>query len=126
MTSSASWNCVEPFIMQSRMRNQETKEAVYKSLSVTQKSIYSFYVYYNHASKDIDSFINYTNYYKSIGFLSEISKGASYFNDNDFSDLINILNSNENSLNYHILYEELLREGKRHIDIMDRNVESIL
>lgn len=124
MISSTSWNCIEPYIMQVRNKNQNTKKDMYRLLNIGQKALFSFYVYYNHVSKDIDRFIYFTNHFRSIGFLSEISKGSDYFKDKDFSIFIDGLNKTECIIDYRILFDELLIKGKRHIELMDSMVQS--
>jgi len=76
--------CFEPMIpvYQSGMRQQGVqgfRAEFYKSLSPSQRALFGFFTFYDHAIRSKDEFQRITSLYLSGGFFAIVKKGAEYF-----------------------------------------------
>lgn len=112
-----SWHCIKPIILRIRGKSIEIKNEEFKKLNEGQKAIFSFYVYYDHAKNDIDSFVYWSRLYIKNRFFVEIKNGARYFCDSDYSNvLIEIegIFTGDNDRDIQKLYERFRIIGEEH------------
>jgi hypothetical protein len=125
--SNVSWECIKPVIMQVRGKGFGIKAEAFSKLNEGQKAIFSFHVYFNHAKTDVDSFAYWSRLYLGNKFFGEIKKGAGYFSDPDFKNVLDdveetFTNANEGDLQS--LYEKFRLTGERHIIIMGTKINT--
>jgi hypothetical protein len=78
-----SYKLIEPFIEKVKAKSYQIKMQLYLGLPDYEKALFSFHVLYQHAKKNVESFLYYTETYISIGFWDEIIKGIKYFNNGE-------------------------------------------
>jgi hypothetical protein len=125
--SSVSWECIKPVIMRVRGKGLGIKTEAFSKLNEGQKAIFSFHVYFNHAKTDVYSFAYWSRLYLGNKFFDEIKKGAGYFSDPDFRNVLDkveetFTGGNEGDLK--TLYEKFPLTGERHIIIMGAKINT--
>lgn len=124
--SKLSWECISPVIMTVRGKNPDIKNDAYRTLNDGQKAVFSFHVYYDHAKKDPESFVYWSRLYLQMNFFGEIKKGALYFANQDYANLLTEIEgclTGKNSTDPHRLYMQLRSIGEEHITRMGRVIE---
>lgn len=122
---SISWLRIKPVINKIIGKPLEVKEEEYTKLNKLDQSLFSFYVYYNHAIKDYNSFIYWSNYFKESNQYTTILKGVSFFKNSKLKSLLSeVLNLPINSYSNEI-YHNFIKEGKKHIELIDSYIQTL-
>lgn len=125
--SNVSWKCIKPVIMRVRGKNAGIKAEAYSKLNEGQKAVFSFHVYYNHAKMDVDSLAYWTRLYLGNKFFGEIKKGAQYFSDPEFLDVLIRVEeafTTGKDIDLPPLYDKFRQSGENHIVIMGTKINS--
>jgi len=125
--SNVSWECIKSVIMRVRGKGLGIKTEAFNKLNEGQKAIFSFHVYFNHAKTDVESFVYWSRLYLGNKFFSEIKKGAGYFSDLDFKNVLDEVEETftvENVGDLQPLYEKFRLIGDRHIIIMGTKINT--
>jgi len=127
--SNVSWECIKPVILQIRGKGPGIKTDAFNKLNEGQKAIFSFHVYFNHAKTDVDSFAYWSRLYLGNKFFGEIKKGAGYFSDLDFYNVLAEVEetfTGGNDSDLPTLFEKFRQSGERHIIIMGNKINTDL
>ncbi|BCY17345.1 hypothetical protein hrd7_11940 [Leptolinea sp. HRD-7] len=125
--SKLSWECISPVIMTVRGKNPDIKNDAYRTLNEGQKAVFSFHVYYDHAKKDPESFVYWSRLYLQMNFFGEIKKGALYFANQDYANLLAEIEgclTGTNNSDPQQLYEQLKSIGEEHIIRMGKAIKA--
>ncbi|MFT8351798.1 hypothetical protein [Clostridium saccharoperbutylacetonicum] len=88
--------CFQPMIQayKSKMTQQHGgddatfKSQFYKQLTQGQQALFTFFVYYSHATKSTSEFYWFSNYFKKSSILLGIKDGLKFFKDNKMIQII--------------------------------------
>jgi hypothetical protein len=122
-----SYECIKPAIFQIRGEDQLAKTTVYSQLNESQKAVFSFHVYYQHAGNSAYEFLFSTKDYIESGFLEEIKKGVQYFENNELLSFLRLIEelgdvslNDETAVNE--LYYQFIDLSGKHLLIMAKDI----
>ena len=120
LKDDVAWNCVWPAI--EKVRGKNNKKEIYSSLNDGQKALFSFYSYFNHASKSSYDFMHYTEMYLEMGFMSEIVKELSYFRNRLYIEFIEKVINESNGKKWDSYFYDFVELGNNHIKTIQEEV----